>query len=63
METGCEMVIRDCQGECIAFRTLHRDPLMLVDEGEAWGVLEAINWAVALGFQRVIIETDAKLTC
>lgn len=33
---------------------------MKLDEGKAWGVLEALNWACFLDLQKVIIETDAK---
>lgn len=34
--------------------------LLRVDEGEAWGVLKAITWAVSLGLSSVIIEMDVK---
>lgn len=33
---------------------------MAVDEGEAWGVLEAIKLVVELGLEKVVVETDAK---
>lgn len=35
--------------------------LLEMDEGEAMWVFEALSWIKDLGFQRVIIEMDAKL--
>lgn len=36
---------------------------MKVDEGEAWGVHEVLQWAVSLGLEAGIVETDAKRVC
>lgn len=59
-QTGLGMVARDSDRECLALRTLVRHGLMSVDEGEAWGVSEALRWAVNLGLTDVIIETDSQ---
>ncbi|KAL8515540.1 hypothetical protein ACS0TY_014285 [Phlomoides rotata] len=34
--------------------------LMQVDEGEAWGLMEALNWVLDLGLSMVEVEMDAK---
>ncbi|KAL8492939.1 hypothetical protein ACS0TY_024225 [Phlomoides rotata] len=54
------MVARDDEGGFLMGRTLVAQGLMEVDEGEAWGVVEAMCWAKDLEFDRVIIETDSK---
>lgn len=33
---------------------------MKVDEGEAWGVVEAVNWALNLSFSRIAMESVSK---
>lgn len=58
LQTGLGMVIRDDTGEPIGFQTMKRDGLLRVDEGEAWGVFEAIKWAIELGqWSRQILST------
>lgn len=41
-------------------RTVIRDELLRIEEGEAWGVLEGIKWAVELGIHNLIIETKCS---
>lgn len=48
------MVIHDETGEYICCRILVQPGMMKVDEGEAWGVVEAAKWALNLGFTRVL---------
>lgn len=33
--------------------------LLAAREGEAWGVFEALSWAMQLGVINLVIETDA----
>lgn len=54
------MVIHDETGEYICCRILVQPGMMKVDEGEAWGVVEAAKWALNLGFTRVLVESDSK---
>ncbi|KAL8500444.1 hypothetical protein ACS0TY_020153 [Phlomoides rotata] len=60
LETGLGMVIRDDEERFLLGRCLVSQELMDVDEGEAWGVLEALCWVKELGFNRVIVEMDSK---
>lgn len=38
-----------------------RPGIVGVEEVEAWGVLEALQWILQLGLSRVVVEFDAKL--
>lgn len=58
METGIGMVLRDEVGEFIACRTVVHTGLMGVDEGEAWGVIDAIKWVIRLALKKL----SSKLT-
>lgn len=58
--TGIGMVLSDGEGHFVAARTVTRDRLMRVADGEAWGVVEALTWGVLMNLQFLIVETDAK---
>lgn len=60
LETGMGMAIHDDYGEFICCHSLVRPGVLKVDEGEAWGIKEAIRWAANLGFERVVVESDSK---
>lgn len=59
-QIGVGMIARNLLGECLAFRSLCRQGLMSVDEGEAWKVSEALKWVVRMNFSDFIVETDAQ---
>lgn len=54
-------VFRDAGGNFLAGRTYTIAGVPLVKECETIALLEAISWAVDLGFHSVIFESDAKL--
>ncbi|KAK6126674.1 hypothetical protein DH2020_039582 [Rehmannia glutinosa] len=58
--TGIAMVVRDDNGEFVVARTVVFQGLYEVREAEAIGIREALSWTKNLGFQQLIIETDAK---
>lgn len=60
MEIGIGMIVHDNEGRFLLCRTMVRSGLMQIDDGEAWGVEEALHWAYSLGFERVHVETDSK---
>lgn len=61
LETSIGMVFRDSNEKYPALRTSSYQSCMKVDEGEAWGVYEAILWVENLGLQDVIIEKGCKM--
>lgn len=54
------MVIHDDMGEFVCYCSLVHPGVMQIDEGEAWGVVEAIKQAGRLGLNWVIVESDSK---
>ncbi|KAL8468206.1 hypothetical protein ACS0TY_031441 [Phlomoides rotata] len=62
--TEDSMIVRNDDGVFVLRRTIKRQGLMLVDEGEAWGLLEALNWISDLGrLEKVEMETNSKRLC
>lgn len=60
VKTSIGMLLRDEIGHMLAGRTMWKPGIMKVDEGEAWGLWEAVCWVRSLGYNRVVIEVDAK---
>ncbi|KAL8473140.1 hypothetical protein ACS0TY_030102 [Phlomoides rotata] len=58
---GFGMIIHDDKGEFVACRSIVTPGVFRVDEGEAMGMLEALSWVKQLGFEKIIIEIDAKI--
>ncbi|KAL8543505.1 hypothetical protein ACS0TY_004159 [Phlomoides rotata] len=54
------MVIRDDTGFFVVGCTILRPGMINIDEGEAWGLIEALEWAARLGFDKMEVEVDAK---
>lgn len=46
-------------GSFVVAKSILREGLLHVEEGEAWGVLEALKWAMEMELSNVIIETDS----
>lgn len=57
---GVGMVSRDDTGVYIVARSFNCASSLKVDKVEAWGILETLFWTSNMGFQRVVVETDAK---
>ncbi|XP_073049166.1 uncharacterized protein [Primulina eburnea] len=58
--TGLEMVLRDDSGGFIGCRSSVYYGKLLVKEGEAMVLVEAINWVRNMGYQKVVFELDSK---
>ncbi|XVE88895.1 hypothetical protein DITRI_Ditri19aG0105500 [Diplodiscus trichospermus] len=54
------MVVRDRHGVFITSRSTFHEGLYTAWEAEAVGLLEALSWSLALGFENVLFELDAK---
>ncbi|XP_073014635.1 uncharacterized protein [Primulina eburnea] len=50
---GFGMVIRDDKGQFVAARTAFKEGLPSIQEGEAMGLLEAINWVTQMSLHSV----------
>ncbi|XP_073279568.1 uncharacterized protein [Primulina huaijiensis] len=59
---GIGMVIRDSNGSFIVSRTNFHDGAALVKEAEALAIHEALSWIKELGYDKVIVETDSKIS-
>lgn len=55
------MCIRDEHGRVVHARTSWVPMRLDIKEGEAMGLLEAINWALQLNLHNVIFELDGKI--
>lgn len=58
--TGIGMCIHDARGQLLQARTSWFEPQLAVREGEAIGLLRALQWVVELNLQNVLFELDAK---
>ncbi|XP_073015730.1 uncharacterized protein [Primulina eburnea] len=58
---GFGMVARDNEGKCIGCRTMVKEGLYEVKEGEAMGLREALSWIREMKFNQVIFEMDAQI--
>ncbi|KAL8531537.1 hypothetical protein ACS0TY_008219 [Phlomoides rotata] len=58
--TGAVIFVRDEEGEFVLGRTLTRQGLLSVDEGEAWALLQTLTWLSDLGFEKVELEVDSS---
>ncbi|XP_075499854.1 uncharacterized protein LOC142538418 [Primulina tabacum] len=56
------MVIRDSNGSFIICRTSLHHGAALVKEAEAIAILEALSWIKDMGYDKVIVETDSKIS-
>lgn len=61
LQTGIGLVIRDEVRSFVACRIMVRPGVLQAEEGEAWGILEALQWVQQLVLTQVIVELDAKL--
>lgn len=57
---GIGMCLRDENGCFCLAKTCWISPILNVDEGEAYGLLTAINWILELQLENVIFELDSK---
>jgi len=47
-------------GNFVTAMTTLCDAILTPAEGEAWGLLQGINWIVMMGYRKVIFELDCK---
>lgn len=60
-KVGISICLSDHHENFIKAKTTRYAPVLLVKEGEANGLLQAIKWTSKLGLNNVIFELDAKL--
>ncbi|XP_073038129.1 uncharacterized protein [Primulina eburnea] len=56
------IVIRDSNGSFIICRTSLHHGVALVKEAEALAILEVLSWIKDMGYDKVIVETDSKIS-
>lgn len=59
--TSCGMCVRNEHGCLQLARTEWFTPLLLVHEGEAYCLLQAIRWIMDLGLVNITFELDCKI--